>query len=410
MLLARARQTMGDQEAALGDVAVGGQVSLHVLKPDAGADAGDQVGQPVGGTPRLYRADLFDGQRLDKRCLQPDLVDAETRVHLGHAAFEQRQDAHGIAHCRGQAQFDLLAALIDAAQSQLQPACAHPLRFEPGAERLKQPGSRGHHVRHKADWVGEGQAQAEMWRVGLGRDRLGHIAQGLIEPRQKRRAEAARKGRARGGAQIRDGAQAKPLQAGADRLVQPQRRDRQRGERAPRLAHRGDARAEMRQRPGRAARIGQPQPQLQPGPRDARPHILQHGLFAAPQMGRSGHVQHQPVRPLAPDPGAIAPRPTPQCQQEARIAPGLGGAADQVGAEGAGVGQAHGAVQAQGLGAGVEAVDTLGIALPKRQRKGRLNRACPQNPVGGQPGKPHANDAFPDSIEHARPQVFPLCS
>ena len=106
-----------DIAPAFGDVAVSGQKAQDVVQPDPCADAGDQIGQPVGAGA-LGGADLRGRQGLDLGRLKAQLIDAEARVHLGQAAREQGGDPGGIAHRRGKAQFDLLAGLIDAAQRQ----------------------------------------------------------------------------------------------------------------------------------------------------------------------------------------------------------------------------------------------------------------------------------------------------
>lgn len=287
------------------------------------------------------------------------------------------------------------------------------MRRQPGAQQLKQPRGGRHHIGDKADRFGKAAPDDIIGWIGLGRDRFGHRAHGLVQPQQHLAAKAAGKRRAGGAQQITDAPQPKPLQGSAGRAIQPQRRHRQRRQRCSGLALPGPnlpSPAMMREGPGRPARRPQPQPQRQAGTGGTDAHIRQHLGLVAPQMRRAGHVQHQPVRPLVADPGAIARGPSAQRREEPRIQIGPRRTTDQIRTKGPGIGDAHAAMQPRRLGPVIEAEDPLGIALPDGQRKGCLKRLAPQRPVAGQPRKPHADDALAGPIEHARLHLFLICS
>ena len=382
-------------------MAVGGQEALHVFQPDPRADPGDQIVQP----PRIAAAgaaDLFGRQGGDLHRLQPDLINAETGLHLCDAALKQRQDTGRVAHRAGQAQFDLLGIAVDPAQRQAQDPRPGLLRAELVTKPGQQPIRRRHHVAFQPDGVRQGHADTVMRRLGLGADLLGLMPQRLVQPQQQARPETARQRGARGAGQLTDTTQPHALQPGDGFGIQPQRLDRQIGQ--------CRVRAVMRPRPGRPARIAQPRPHRQPGTGQPLAHRRQHRLFPAEQMRRSGDVQHQPVRAVARDPGTPPQRPAAQGGQELRVQIGPRRAADQIGAKGARVGKAHPAIKPLPPRRHVQAMDPVGIAVLQRQDKGPISRACPQRPVCRQPGEPQRHDPPLHPIEHAKIQVFLICS
>ena len=242
-----------------------------------------------------------------------------------------------------------------------------------------------------------------MRRLAFGADGFGHMPQCLIKSQHQFRAKTAGQRCAGSAGKIADTAQAKTLQRGGHPVLDPQRCNGQFRQRAVRIA-------KMRTRPCRTTGFAQSKPQFQPGTLASGVHIGQHPGLTAQKMHRARDIKHQPVRALVAHPGTVARRPAAQDRQERRVEIGACGLADQVGTKGAGIGKAHIPAQAHPLGSAIEAINPFGVIGLERQREGAVNRTCPKNPVARQPGKPHRDDSFVDSIEHARHQVFLICS
>ena len=227
-----------------------------------------------------------------------------------------------------------------------------------------------------------------MGRVCQRGDLFGLRAQRLIQPQQQPRPKPPRQWRAGGIRKVSDPAQPHALQGHRRRLLDPQGRHRQGFERREHIPHRGRPLAIMRQGPGRAARIRQPDLHRQPAAHQPRPQIAKHRGLSAKQMRRTGDVHHQPIRPLKPHPRAIPRRPAPQEMQKPLILFGLGNTALQLGTKGAGIGKGHTLMQPLLRGLAVQAINAIGVLLFQGQRKRPFHRALTQNPVAGQPRKP----------------------
>ena len=102
-----------------------------LAEPDAQpVDEGREIALPC---PGVEHARLTTLHRLGARGRKHDFVDAETRVDLRQAGFEEAQEMGGIASGRGRADPDRERAPIDTPEDGIEKAKAEPTPGEFGA-------------------------------------------------------------------------------------------------------------------------------------------------------------------------------------------------------------------------------------------------------------------------------------
>ena len=208
-------------EAALGDMACDGLEANDVIKPDAGAEPGDEIIQRLALHQPAF-ADLLGGQGLHIKGLEPDPLDAETGLDLADGALEQPQDPGRVAHRAGEAEGDILSGLVDALHRQHDgPRACFPV-LQPQAERVEKAGKRGHDIIHKANRLGETHPHTVMRRLGERGDGLAACPERLFQPLDQGHVEAAGQGGAGQGRHVGNGVEAKAFQRSRGFFLDPQ--------------------------------------------------------------------------------------------------------------------------------------------------------------------------------------------
>ncbi len=385
-------------------------------------------------------------ERFGLHRLEPQHVDAEARVDPAHLQRKDRADAVGIVRGAGKAHLHHLGRVIAAMRLEPQPPGAAPRLAQPCADPVHQPVEPGHDVGLQPDGIGQREPRGEGPGRRRGRDGLWRRAQRLIQPRHQAGAEAAGKRRARLPRQVADGAQAEAGKLLGHVRFDPQRGDRQGGERAARLPRRRDAPAVLqraaafpaapgglragrarllldgvaragghrtaasvtRQCPGRALRVRDGAAHGQAEARAVLCQPVDQRRFAAEEMRAAGDVRHQPVGRRLGHPGADAPRPAPERREKCRLGRRARPARDQIGANRHRVGQRLAAGDPRRLGRGRKRGHHLPLPLVPDDGEGgvRLRRAKAQQALGGEPGKPDRQDAAGGHRRAARCSLF----
>ena len=166
----------------------------------------------------------------------------------------------------------------------------------------------------------------------------------------------------------------------------------------------------MRQRPGRAARVGDADRHGKPGAEKPFLHVFEHRRLAVEEVGGAGDIQHQPVIAVEPGMGRVACRPAGKHGEKPPVGVDIGGAGDEIRHIGAGIREPHAALQPLPLGLTVEGVKPVVIALVQGDGKRAINRTGSQKPFARKPAKPHGYDAplHPTALSNC--YLFLFCS
>ena len=320
---------------ALRDVAGEGHRAAHRMRAEPHGqpvDAGRKAGAMV--FRRRLQVPLAEVERFGPRGAHPHALDPEAGVDIVELGGEQAADMRGIAGGGGhfQAADDHLS--IHAPDADLQPARALSLRLQLARH---VGGKVAHHLVEQVA-VADRFDQAALHQRHLRRDhrqqRLGHLAEQLVEPHQRvrgRRAAVAEPaveriaalalGKAVG--QVADPLQAEPAQDDQHILVEPQGRHGQAGKPRHRIVIGGKDRAVrtvVGKRPGRACRGRDGEPRRQPALREQRRRIGQQPLLAREQVRRAGDIHQQRIGRVHRRPRAPALRPRGKPFEEVEIA------------------------------------------------------------------------------------------
>ena len=227
---------------------------------------------------------------------------------------------------------------------------------------------------------------------GHGNDGLGLPAQRPVEARQHRAAplpagEAAGQRRARQAVHRADGDESQAAQQPSVLGREPERFDRETRERRAGLAGGGDAcvraavirRAEARQCPGGAGRVGEAEAGLDAEAREPCRDLAHERRLAAEEVGAAADVQQQPVVAAGlalafvgvhrtPGGEAVAPEREPLQPPPVRLR--LGGRGDEACKQGAGVGKAHAGAEARRAGLAVDRPQHRPAPARRHQREG----------------------------------------
>ena len=220
------------------------------------------------------------------------------------------------------------------------------------------------------------------------------LAKRLIQPQQNLGPETAWQSGTGNLLYIADQTQAQTLQPLQHVRGQAQGGQRQGGKGALLLPCRHDPpRPEPRHAIGRAACARDRHPRRQPRARQPRRQVGQHPSLAPHQMRRPCQVQHQPIRPLCPDPRRIAQSPALQRGQSLGIRLRIIPARDQIGTQRTGIGQSHSNAQTGLRCGGIDTYQSVCPCLPRDQRKGPRHWPAAQGNVAGKAREPDRKQA-----------------
>src|SRR5690606_3351732 len=188
------------------------------------------------------------------------------------------------------------------------------------------------------------------WYGQTWRDRLLETPQSLIEPQQKRGAEAPGDRCARRGHYRPDRSKADALKPGTDFGFQAQRRKRQRRQGFAFLSRCNRFETETGRGPGCSRCGSQTGTDVEALAPKLRENVLHHFLLAAEEMGAAGYVEKQAVRPVDGDERRVAVAPVRQVFQHATV--GLRIGLDDIDARmhGTRIGNPHTGFKAECLG------------------------------------------------------------
>ena len=331
---------------------------------------------------------------------------------------------------------------VDPIERDLELARTDARLLELAAEGGQQAAGSGGDILGPADRLGEGQARAEGGRRPARLDGFGHGAQRLVEAGERLVAEAAGQRRARHRIEIADAAQAELQEGLQDRRVDPQPVDRQLGERGA-LAVRGAeeiglAFGKARQRPGGARGVGHGGAAGEVVAGETLDQVGQQRAFArlvpAEEMGAAAHVEQQAgiaaeaagaagfgaflgdgaAQRIDRHPGRVAVAPVGDHLDQAPVGLRVARRRDQVGHQGARIGQPHMGAQAGGAGMGVDRGQARAAVAPDdggcrpsrpvsrcRTLSNRILIGTGQ-PIRGKLGEPQRDNAFHRSTPRAR--------
>ena len=197
------RQRRDTADRSLGHVACDG--GHPVDRPLA-----DAVGQRVHQIGDIGCRDLYEVtrhlpalQRLGRGRRQRHEFDAETRIDLLDLVAQETGQAPGIAHGLRRADADGLDACVDAMAKQIETARAEPFCLERGTELRGELADVAGDRLGSTDGFREGAPHLDQVERPDRLDRLGHIAERLVETAREFGAKAQRQHRAVGPAGAR---------------------------------------------------------------------------------------------------------------------------------------------------------------------------------------------------------------
>lgn len=182
------------------------------LRAKAVGEEVDQIGDVRRGLLDEGTDRLSANQRLGDGRGQPHHFDAEARVDGLDPIAEQPGQPPGIAHRPRRADPYHLRAIVDALAEEVQVPGAEPSRLERGAELGRQLADVPRDGLGRSDRLGEGAARLDEvgWTHRL--DRLGDVAERLVEASDEFEAEAPRERCARLRQQVADPFEAEDAQ------------------------------------------------------------------------------------------------------------------------------------------------------------------------------------------------------
>ncbi len=127
----------------------------------------------------------------------------------------------------------------------------------------------------------------------------------------------------------------------------------------------------------------------EPRPIKPRMQVSAHVLLATEEMRDARHIGNQTLRAVAGHHRCVASCPPSQRRQGCGLAREIGRAGADIRADGSGIGQGHSPAQSAGESRLVHAMQMIGVARPKGQGEGSLNRAPSEAHIARQPRKPY---------------------
>ena len=280
-------------------------------------------GQPVDQSPQIFggrwgglKSPLAGGQAVGDRHRQTQLIESEPRIQgprqTGQPFAEQAQHGRRLAGGTARAHGDMAHLPVQAEEAGLEGPAALSAKVQPVHGFDQQVADHRLDIDGLRDRLDQNSVDGNQRDGSFGTDADVLASQHPIQPRRRRRAEAGGDGGGRAIRQMPQGLQARPRQGLGLLVRQLQRRDRQAAQGLvlpPPLVN--PAPPEARQGARRLGRAGQGQTHRQThalGPRRDSPDQPR---LAPEQMGATGHVQRQTVRPV----GRRHRRETPEVQQ-----------------------------------------------------------------------------------------------
>ena len=277
---------------------------------------------------------LARGERLSNQDMDGSGFEAESSIEAGaetlKAKGDQARNMSGIAARGGEGKIKRGHFAIDAKQQQAQDAHTDIIAGEMRSQIVQQSRRRNQHMLLARNRLEKHGLRAIDRRRHDGDQRLGCMAQRLIEAAQEPAVKARGKGRAR---LIHHVANAAESQTAHKRLRLIREAERSHGQMAEGIAlatARHDTGISITVTcggPGHARRIGNRKPRRQAKPPQAFAKIGQEGLFAAEEVRASGDVEKQAVAAACLIPGGgdgcIAEGPQRQFAQGSRIGGGI---------------------------------------------------------------------------------------
>ena len=387
--------------------------------------------------PEFGQRILRAAESLDLGGGQDHQLDAEAGIELAQLLLEELHQLRIVAVGPAGADGGAVDRTVDPVERDLEPARADARLLELPAQGGEQAAGAGGDILGSADRLGEGQARAEGGGCPARLDGFGERAQRLVEAGERLLAEASRQRRARQGIEIADAAQPELQESLQDRRVDPQPLDRQLGEggalAVARAEEIGLAFGKARQRPGGARGVGHRRAAGEVVAREALDQVGQQRALArlvvAEEMGAAAHIEQQAgiaaeaagaagfgsflgdgaAQRIDRHPGRVAVAPVGDRFDQAAVGLRLAGRRDQVGHQGARIGQAHMGAQAGGAGMRVERGQARtavapddGGRRPNRPVSRRRTLSSPAQPIRGKLGKPQRDNAFHRSTPRAR--------
>ena len=423
-------------------MAVARQQPHHVLCPQPQRQPVGEIGRAVdarrnGGSVLVGQRILRAAPGLDFGSAQDHQLDTETGIELAELLFEELHQFRIVAVGTAGADRRAVDRTVDAVEGDLELASTHTGLLELPAERGQETAGGGGNILRPADRLGKGQPRAEGRRCTARLDRLGERAQRLVEAGERLVAEAAGEWCPRQRIEIADAAQPELEEGFQGRCVEAQPLDRQGRERGTlamaRAEEVGLAFGETGQRPGGTRGIGHRGAAVEIVTHEPSGQIGQQSAFAgfvsSEKMRAAGDVEQQAGIAAEPagaagfravfgegaaqrvdrHPGGVAVAPAGDRLDQATIGLRLAGQGDEVGQQGARIGQPHVRPQARGMGMVVDRGETRAAIVP-HDGGGRFSRpvvrrrtlARTRQTIRGELGEPQRDNAFHRSTPRAR--------
>ena len=161
---------------------------------------------------RAGKTDLLGRQGLDRKGGEDHVFDAETGIDSVEPLFEERGEVARIAARTSGAEADLLDPAVDTMKGEIEPPRSRPFPRQARNEILGEPLGCAREIGGIGNRLGKAQPHPAGRRFAQRRQRLGQIAQRLIETPRHRLAKAAGERGARHRIEIADPLQADPPQ------------------------------------------------------------------------------------------------------------------------------------------------------------------------------------------------------
>ncbi len=225
----------------------------------------------------------------------------------------------------GAADRDAAQAVIDAEQREFEPPRARAAAFKMFFEPAGEAGERGLDVGGRDERLDKTRFDGVIGRRRDRRDRLLLCAEGLVETPEEKRTEAGSERRAGEVVKLADALEAETPQTVRTRFIEPQRLDRQRRKKRPRIALRRDSAGKSESRgKARAGRCGDCGARRDSRAGKAGEKVVDEGLFAAEKMRGAGNVENRRAGFLDPDKGRVAQKRECKFTKSAAVARGVG--------------------------------------------------------------------------------------
>jgi len=257
---------------------------------------------------------------------------------------------------------------------EVEPASAQAAGLETLAELADELGDIPGYGFGCGDGLGEGAAHFDEIDRPDRLNRLGGLAEGLIDAAADFGAEAQGERRPRLREKVADHIETERPQGGDGRRGDAQRRERQRLHYGCAVSVRCDLRGIAGQSVRSAPCVGDRAPSRNPGHGKPADEAVQHRTFAAMEVISASRVDDDPVRRIGSDDGSVSEEPGREPVERLGVACRVGVLHDEAGRQDLHLGDGHADAQARSVGGGVSRQHHPPVPVAANQDERRLSR------------------------------------